>query len=148
VDAGTGLTASTLVAGFSLSDHDAQVHIVPVASESEEILVDRMERRYWPWILELDASLVPLRDCNIRIHSLLHDRSFGSVSASLVSYIRSFAVRYGVLLDPIYSAKLFRHAEHVIQSEKLRGNILIIHSGGAQTLAGFDQFMQSTSYRV
>ena len=64
-------------------------------------------------------------------------KSFGSTSKSLFGFIESFAKEEGVLLDPIYSAKLLLEAEAIMNKKNLEGSILLVHSGGALSLSGF-----------
>ena len=43
----------------------------------------------------------------------------------------------GLLLDPVYNAKLFQKAFDIIDEKELDGDICIIHSGGGSGLMGF-----------
>lgn len=110
IDAGTGFTAQVLAQQLEGS---CQVHVVcmadPVVAFPSSVIIYR-------------PRLAP---------------SFGSVNTAVMNEIRRMASHEGVLLDPIYTAKLFYEARHVIKEKQLQGNCLIIHSGGALTLLGF-----------
>jgi 1-aminocyclopropane-1-carboxylate deaminase/D-cysteine desulfhydrase-like pyridoxal-dependent ACC family enzyme len=145
VDAGTGMVSMGLIMGLEMVGHGAMVHVVPMAGEEE--YREAMDK-YRPWYRNLvqkaeDEGLVRVGEAQfpkgdrVRIWPLLQDRSFGSVSKSLLKYIKQFVMQHGVFLDPIYSAKMVERAVHAIQEEELSGNILLIHSGGALALTGY-----------
>ena len=75
---------------------------------------------------------------NVDIFEPTTAKGFGSVNKTIKLEIKRLAREEGLLVEPIYSAKLFYEARHKIIQENLQGNILIIHSGGLLTLTGFD----------
>lgn len=42
----------------------------------------------------------------------------------------------GIITDPVYTAKLFHEASIITKHYSLRGNVLIVHSGGGTGLFG------------
>jgi 1-aminocyclopropane-1-carboxylate deaminase/D-cysteine desulfhydrase len=64
-------------------------------------------------------------------------KSFGSVNQTIKNEIKRLAREEGILADPIYAAKLFFSARKYIQEAELKGNVLIIHSGGTLSMTGF-----------
>ena len=72
---------------------------------------------------------------NYVLYSPSNAASFGSVNATVMQEIINWARSSGILLDPIYSAKLFYEAKK--QIGKLSGNILLVHSGGQLGICGF-----------
>jgi 1-aminocyclopropane-1-carboxylate deaminase len=111
LDSGTGLTARACIEG--MKDSPAEFHVVTMA-----------------------PSQLPVRP-NVHAYRPRLRASFGAVSPQIFSFIRDFAAREGVLLDPLYSAKLFYEAEHIAKEKELKGPALIVHSGGALSLMGF-----------
>ena len=51
------------------------------------------------------------------------------MNQTIKNEIKRLAQEEGILADPIYSAKLFHESRRYIETEQLKGNILIIHSG-------------------
>ena len=64
---------------------------------------------------------------------------FGGVQSSIATYINSFYINYGILLDPIYTAKGMMYLDQLIDSGNLSGsNVLFIHTGGLQGIMGYN----------
>lgn len=128
-DSGTGLSASALHLGLSMLNSSSHIHVVQVAGNKEDFLsMHKMLKDY----VNNDISLSPLS-----LYMPAICPSFGSISKSLIEFIKSVARHEGILLDPMYNAKLFFTAKEKIKSMNLQGNILIIHSGGTLALSGF-----------
>ena len=84
--------------------------------------------------IELNESILLKQ---FKLYRPTQAKAFGSVNAALFNYIKFLAKEEGFFTDPIYSAKLFWEAKNIVTAQALRGNVLIIHSGGALTLMGF-----------
>ncbi|WP_298626932.1 pyridoxal-phosphate dependent enzyme [uncultured Legionella sp.] len=125
VDAGTGFSAAALVKGLSESGHHALIHILLLADDEEQFKLKLKQ-----WIGHIPETV----DCFYPDTG----KSFGSVNKTIRHEVRRMALEEGILADPIYSAKLFYSARNYIEKEQLKGNVLIIHSGGTLTMAGFD----------
>lgn len=136
VDAGTGHSAAALALQFAEANHPAQVHIVLMA-EDEEAFEAKMKEQFRPWFEKCGGSKSSQANENYLLYRPENARSFGSVNRRVLNAIQRYAQDYGVLTDPIYSAKLLMEAERIISQNQLGGNILIVHSGGVQTLPGF-----------
>lgn len=125
VDAGTGFSAIALIKGLQDCNHQAMVHVVLLADTE---LVFKHKLLDW----------VGSKPNNYRCYLPQTAKAFGAVNASIMNEIKRVAKEEGILLDPIYSAKLFHESRARIVSDNLKGNVLIIHSGGVLSLAGFE----------
>lgn len=79
---------------------------------------------------------------------LLHGhewRGYGRYDQELINWMKSFTKRSGILLDPIYTGKLMYAVQTLIATKKLpeTARILIVHTGGLQGIAGFNQRFQT-----
>jgi 1-aminocyclopropane-1-carboxylate deaminase len=124
VDAGTGFSAIALIKRMQELKHPAIVHVLLLA-DNEELFAAKM--RHW----------LPGSAANYKCFYPSTARSFGSVNQTIKNEIKRLAYEEGILTDPIYSAKLFYETKLYIRANKLVGKVLIIHSGGTLTLAGF-----------
>ena len=125
IDAGTGFSAMAMAHRLQQLGHDAMVHVL--------LLADKESKFY-----ERVLSLLPTIPKNIKSFSPSTAKAFGAVNQSIKSEIKRVAREEGILLDPIYSAKLFYTVRRKIAEEALKGNKLLIHSGGILSLTGFD----------
>lgn len=125
IDSGTGLSAAGLILGGS---GEAVVHVVHMAMDAAAFEARLSVCREWSG---LDGGLA------YRSHIPQHARSFGSVNAGVLADVRRFAREYGLLTDPVYSAKLLRESLRIIGEEAIGGPVLLVHSGGCATLPGF-----------
>lgn len=125
IDAGTGFAALALAKRLETSGHPARVHTL-ILAEDEQALYKRA--RQW-----LDA--VPN---NISCFYPDTARAFGAVNQTIKQEIKRVAKEEGILLDPIYTSKLFYQVRKRLSSEQFEGYKLMIHSGGVLSLSGFD----------
>jgi 1-aminocyclopropane-1-carboxylate deaminase len=124
IDAGTGFSAAAFIKGMTLLHHQAFIHVLLLA-DNEEIF----KRKLQQWI-----GTIPL---NFQCLLPKTAKSFGSVNQMIKDEIKRLALEEGILADPIYAAKLFFSARTYIQEEKIKGNVLIVHSGGTLSMPGF-----------
>ena len=133
VDAGTGFAAAALLLGLGYLKWQGIAHIVQVAGGDLEFFVMLEEcKKYFSELFALPTSSI-----EFHMHRPKKAKSFGSISKEHLKFITSLAREEGILLDPMYNAKLFLEAKQNILQEKLSGNILIIQSGGTLSLSGF-----------
>lgn len=66
--------------------------------------------------------------------------AYGKVADEIVTFINSFYKTHKILLDPIYTGKLLFGIFALIKTDQWRWgkNILVIHTGGIQSIAGFN----------
>lgn len=125
VDAGTGFSAAALIKGLYELNHKALVHVLLLA-DNEEIFI----RKLHDWIGGKPNNFICFYPSTAK--------SFGSVNETIKREIRRMALEEGILADPVYSAKLFYEARKNIKPGNVSGKVLMIHSGGTLTMAGFD----------
>lgn len=139
MDAGTGLSAIATLLAFAWLKKKTLLHILLLADD-EPTFLQKLKR--------FQKTFEKLLNCEIQWDDLIAQfklyrptqaRSFGSVNQTTIHTIKEIAREEGFLTDPIYSAKLFYEAKQIILSDKLEGTILIVHSGGALTLMGFEK---------
>ncbi len=67
-------------------------------------------------------------------------RKYAQVDTSLVDFAQHVLRQTGVLLDPVYTAPTLQQLVHMIKNKKwtFGKNILLIHTGGTQGIAGFN----------
>lgn len=140
VDAGTGLSAAGLVLGLAAAGHSALVHIISMAEKPAGLEARIATCQGWYTSLFPERKeLPPLR---YRISQPRNARAFGSVNRTVIQHIQRMARTFGLLTEPIYSAKLFAEAEIQIEELELKGDIVLVHSGGLQTISGFAHLLK------
>lgn len=125
IDAGTGFSAAALIYGLEKARHKAMVHVLLLADDKT---VFQEKLKHW----------IGYNPNNYTCFYPKTARSFGSLNQSIKNEIKRMAYEEGILTDPIYSAKLFHETRRYVVEEGVRGRVLIIHSGGALTLSGFE----------
>lgn len=125
VEAGTGFSATGLIHGLNQLQHPALVHVLLLA-DKQELFQEKMHQ----WL-----GYHPI---NYQCFYPQTARSFGAINQEIKLEIKRLAQEEGILADPIYAAKLFHESRRYLMQEQLNGPILIIHSGGTLTMAGFD----------
>ncbi|HHF7374630.1 pyridoxal-phosphate dependent enzyme [Legionella bozemanae] len=125
IDSGTGFSAAGLIKGLNRLSHSARVYVLLLADDE---LTFRNKLKQW-------IELIPQ---NFLCFYPTTAKAFGSVNQTIKNEIKRLAREEGILADPIYAAKLFYESRKYIKTEQLKGNVLIIHSGGTLTMPGFD----------
>ncbi|WP_454780935.1 pyridoxal-phosphate dependent enzyme [Legionella sp. WA2022007384] len=125
IDAGTGFSAAGLIQGMARLNHSAMIHVLLLADD-EATFHGKLKQ----WL-----ELIPP---NFRCFYPTTAKAFGSVNQTIKNEVKRLAREEGILADPIYAAKLFFESRNYIKTEELKGNVLIIHSGGTLTMPGFD----------
>lgn len=129
IDSGTGLQAATLAYQLALHKATTQLHVVHAAGGQADF-----ERGFGLCCNYYQQPLAPLF---VTHHFPATAKAFGSVNARIWEEIRYFAQTEGLLLDPIYTAKLFHTARRLMDGLEMRGNVLLVHTGGGTGLMGF-----------
>ncbi len=141
MDSGSGFQAISTLLGCSYIERCVTFHIVIMAGTKEEF-----ESKLQALKTLLEKSLGDTIDniCDYKLYYPSVLKSFGSTSRTLFKFIKEFYRDEGILLDPIYSSKLFIEAQTILKKELFDGHSLIIHSGGGLTLLGFpDMFKEA-----
>ena len=156
IDAGTGLSAAGLIAGLGAELGLCEVGSTPLNSILKKNS-EQKKRSTKIFIVSLAEEPLALsrriEEClswspqhkNIPEWTVVPPvvgKSFGSVPNSVWEFSQKFAKEHGILVDPIYTAKLLMTAQTLLSSPvfSLRSSpqrSVIIHSGGGHSLHGF-----------
>lgn len=133
LDAGTGWSAAALLLSFALLEKQTHIHLLLVADDEAKFFIQlkNLHEQFEHWL----GARCPM-PTRFTCHRPTLAASFGSTNQTLFQTIVETAKLEGFFLDPIYSAKLFYEARSLINSHQ---TTLLIHSGGALTLSGFQE---------
>ncbi|QXU40044.1 1-aminocyclopropane-1-carboxylate deaminase/D-cysteine desulfhydrase [Pedobacter sp. D749] len=127
--AGTGTTAAGLLKGIQQHQLNTKLHIIPVLKGGSFIEDEIVQH-------------TPLSD-HLNLHLDYHFGGYAKITPELISFIKNFTSKTGLLLDPVYTAKMF-YAIFDLQKQGIIGKdekILAIHTGGLMGLFGMrDKF--------
>lgn len=81
---------------------------------------------------------------NFRIFTDTKFGGFGRVNADLLQFILNFRQNFRILLDPVYTAKMFFSVGEMIKNDQIASGkrILLLHTGGLQGIEGIKQRYQ------
>lgn len=129
VAAGTGTTASGLLKGIQDAGLNTKLHVVPVL-KGGSFIADEIAR-----YTALSNHLI--------LHTDYHFGGYAKTTPALVDFIKKFSKETGVLVDPVYTAKMFYAIIDLYQQNQIlpTDRILAIHTGGLLGLLGMkDKF--------
>lgn len=144
VDAGTGLSAIGLILGLSLQDHPRRVVVIGMA-DSEDVFFSRYQK-YKKQLTDNFGFMLQDQHIDILYRRPPTAKSFGSTNARIFDKIRNLARKEGILVDPVYGAKLLLSLDQervelpsfkTFSNDKHEDLSLWIHSGGSFSLTGF-----------
>lgn len=77
---------------------------------------------------------------NYRLNTRYHFGGYAKFTDELTNFINEFKTSTGIPLDPVYTGKMMFGVFDLIRNGRLRDmNILAIHTGGLQGIAGFNE---------
>ena len=122
--AGTGTTAAGLFQGIQKTGLKSKLHVIPVLKGGE-------------FIRDEIARYVPVTD-ELILHTDYHFGGYAKTKPDLLKFIRHFTATHGVLIDPVYTAKLFFAIYDLAEKDYFREGekIIAIHSGGLLGIMG------------
>lgn len=127
--AGTGTTAAGLLSGIQQHALNTKLNIVPVLKGASFI---KAEIAYYTPI-----------SSHLELHLDYHFGGYAKTTPELIDFIKTFTAQTGLLLDPVYTAKMF-YAIQDLQQREIIGKdekVLAIHTGGLMGLFGMkDKF--------
>ena len=127
--AGTGTTAAGLLRGIQQHQLNTKLHIIPVLKGAS-------------FIREEIAHYTPISS-HLELHLDYHFGGYAKTTPELISFIKTFTAKTGLLLDPVYTAKMF-YAIQDLAKQGIIGKdekVLAIHTGGLMGLFGMkDKF--------
>lgn len=122
--AGTGTTAAGLLKGLNEKQLATQLHVVPVLKGAT--FIETEIKKYEP-----DTQ-------RLKIHLDYHFGGYAKTTPELLNFIKDFTASTGVLIDPVYTAKMFYAINHLGEKKYFdqRSKILAIHTGGLLGILG------------
>lgn len=125
--AGTGTTAAGLLQGIHALKLPTQLHVVP-ALKSGDFIADEMAK-YEPNLNQLT------------LHTEYHFGGYAKTTPQLLKFMATFTSKTGLLIDPVYTAKLFFAINDLAGKGffKKDDKILAIHTGGLLGIWGMQE---------
>lgn len=73
-----------------------------------------------------------------------HFGGYAKVSKELIEFMNAFKSKYGILLDPVYTAKMMFGVFNLLEKRRFKENtrILAIHTGGLQGIHGMNKSLK------
>ncbi|MBC6111452.1 1-aminocyclopropane-1-carboxylate deaminase/D-cysteine desulfhydrase [Pedobacter fastidiosus] len=127
--AGTGTTAAGLLKGIQDHNLKSKLHIIPVL-KGGSFIKDEIEK------------YTPLSE-HLELHLDYHFGGYAKTTPELIEFIKLFTTNTGLLIDPIYTAKMFFSIIDLQKQNLIGANekILAIHTGGLLGMFGMkDKF--------
>jgi len=122
--AGTGTTAAGLLRGINQQQLTTKLHVIPVL-KGGDFIRDEIAK------YEPDLS-------NLCVHTNYHFGGYAKTKPELLTFIKNFTAQTGMLIDPVYTAKMF-YAINELKGQnyfKKEEKILAIHTGGLLGILG------------
>ncbi len=125
--AGTGTTAAGLLSGINIAQLNTELHIIPVLKGGEFITTEI--NRY-----EKDLS-------KLHLHTDYHFGGYAKTTPELIKFIKDFTAHTGLLIDPVYTAKMFYAINDLASKKSFKkdASILAIHTGGLLGMLGMKE---------
>ena len=126
--AGTGGTAAGIIAGMNGLGKVMAISVLKVDFMNNEISK-----------LLNQNGLGNLN--NWQVNNDYHFGGYAKFTPELIAFINNFSSTYGIQLDPIYTGKMMYGLLDLIKQGKFEkgAKILVIHTGGLQGIAGFNE---------
>lgn len=128
--AGTGTTAAGLLKGIQTHQLKTKLHVIPVL-KGGDFIKDEM--------LKYTGNTDQLT-----LHTAYHFGGYAKTTPVLIDFIKWFIARTGMMIDPVYTAKMFYALTDLEQSNYFKPDekIVALHTGGLLGLLGMkDKFI-------
>lgn len=125
--AGTGTTAAGLLRGINEKQLATQLHVIPVLKGGDFIATEISK-------YESDVS-------KLHLHTDYHFGGYAKTTPELLQFIKTFIAETGMLIDPVYTAKMFYAIYDLAQKNyfKKDAKILALHTGGLLGILGMKE---------
>ncbi|WP_316768493.1 1-aminocyclopropane-1-carboxylate deaminase/D-cysteine desulfhydrase [Pedobacter frigiditerrae] len=122
--AGTGTTAAGLLKGINQAGLNTQLNVIPVLKGGE--FIEKEISKY-----ESDLN-------KLNLHTDYHFGGYAKTKPELLKFIKIFSAETGMLIDPVYTAKMFFAINDLYNKNffKKEARILAIHTGGLLGILG------------
>ncbi len=127
--AGTGTTAAGLLTGIYQQGLKTKLHVVPVLKGGAFIADE---------ILKYTGN-----NAQLVLHTEYHFGGYAKTTSTLIEYIKRFTTTEGILVDPVYTGKMFYALNDLYERQyfKPTDKIVALHTGGLLGLMGMkDKF--------
>jgi len=128
--AGTGTTAAGLLRGINQHQLSTQLHIIPVL-KGGAFLASEIDK------YEDDNN-------HLKLHTDYHFGGYAKTTPELLNFIKTFTASTGILIDPVYTAKMFYAIYDLANKNYFKSHekVLAIHTGGLLGILGMkDKFI-------
>lgn len=124
VACGTGTTLAGIAKGVSRYQPNAKTHGIPVLKGGE-------------FLQKAISEIHP--DINFTLHHDYHFGGYAKTNSTLISFIQHFCRTTGILIEPVYTGKLFFGVLDLLEKDYFDegDRIGIIHTGGLTGFLGF-----------
>lgn len=121
---GTGATVAGIAYAAQLHQKNAQVHSIPVLKGGQ-------------FIRQAAQSLYPNLS-NLTLHTEYHFGGYAKSTPELIAFIKEFSSSTGILIEPVYTGKVFFAVQDLFKKGVFRKGekILIVHTGGITGFLG------------
>jgi 1-aminocyclopropane-1-carboxylate deaminase len=122
--AGTGTTAAGLLKGLNANQLGTQLHIIPVLKNGS--FIETAIKKY-----ESNAD-------RLTAHLDYHFGGYAKTTPELLEFIKNFSASTGILIDPVYTAKMFYAINDLTAKQYFNkdAKILAVHTGGLLGILG------------
>lgn len=138
VDSGTGTTAIGLAVGVALLDLPWKIIGVTLAAPQEyyNLQKDKLVKEFCSKE-NIDMGILDTVNESLCWVERNQPRKFGKVLSNEISACQEIASQHGILLDPIWTLSSWEKA--AVESQELKENVFMLHTGGALGLCGLAQ---------
>ena len=125
--AGTGTTAAGLMQGILERQLHCELHVVPVL-KGGAFIKDEMSAQ-----VQVDQQL--------HLHTEYHFGGYAKTQPALLEFMARFASKYGLLTDPVYTAKVFFAIHDLAEKQAIDkdAKIVALHTGGLLGILGMQE---------
>ncbi len=122
--AGTGTTAAGLLKGIQQRGLKTILHVIPVLKAGSFITDE---------IFKYTGSVEQLN-----LHTDYHFGGYAKTTPKLITYIKTFIAQEGILIDPVYTAKMFYAIDDLLLKGAFKAGekIVALHTGGLLGIMG------------
>jgi 1-aminocyclopropane-1-carboxylate deaminase len=120
--AGTGTTAAGIISGIEQQKAELIAHVIPVLKGGEF----------------LKAAIEKYTSYPFQMHYDYHFGGYAKFTPELLSFIAKFCQDTGILIEPLYTGKMFYAVYDLIKKDKFPtgSRILAVHTGGLSGMLG------------
>ena len=122
--AGTGTTAAGLLKGIQDAGLSTRLHVIPVLKGGD-------------FIREEMARYVNITN-HLVLHTDFHFGGYAKTKPELISFMKGFIAQHGMLIDPVYTAKMFFAIQELAGENAFKPDekIVALHTGGLLGIMG------------